>query len=498
MRVLWSLAVIVGLVLAAAMPAAASTSSGQWSFVSAPGLHPPKLQVLTRKAGLARGDFLVANNASTNDPRSLGQPGPMILDSTGQPVWFLHARAVVEDLEQQTYEGKPVLLWIQGAEVKVVDEHYRTVATLNAHAPWDIDGHDAWITGTDIWVVVVRTVPNQDLSAYGGPSKASVIDSGAQEYDLKTGRLLRTWDALNPGSKPNVPLSASEQTAKPPRRKGPGHPICGGHKCPGGGGEFLWDPYHLNSVQALANGDLLLSMRNTSAVYLIDPLTDKTIWTLGGKDSTFKPGAGASFAWQHDARLVDPGQGGHGRDVELTLFNDNNGQHANKPSEGMVLRLDTTARKATLVNAYRHQPPLNDLVLGSMQLLPNGNALVGWGAEPYFTEYTRSGKELLDVRWPGTDRSYRTLFTNSWVGTPYYPPRGAARGKTVYASWNGATQVAKWEVLAGSSATHLKVVASHAHTGFETAIKLTKSYAAYEVRALTSTGHALGSSKAFS
>ena len=70
-----------------------------------------------------------------------------------------------------------------------------------------------------------------------------------------------------------------------------------------------------------------------------------------------------------------------------------------------------------------------------MQVLPNRDALVGWGSEPYFSEYSPSG-QLLDVRWPGSESSYRALFTNTWVGKPDYPPSGAVQGDTVYASWN--------------------------------------------------------------
>ena len=116
------------------------------------------------------------------------------------------------------------------------------------------------------------------------------------------------------------------------------------------------------------------------------------------------------------------------------------------------------------------------------------------------SEYSRSGRLLLDAVWPGKDQSYRALFTSSWVGTPFYPPRGAARSTrgrtTVFASWNGATQVAAWQVLAGPNAAHLRVVAKRAKTGFETAIR-TGSAKAFKVRALDAHGHVLGTSAAF-
>ncbi len=180
--------------------------------------------------------------------------------------------------------------------------------------------------------------------------------------------------------------------------------------------------------------------------------------------------------------------------MKITLFNDNNGS----PSEGMTLSVDTAAHQATLVSAFPHSPSLFAGLLGSMQLLPNGDALVGWGSEPFFSEYSPSGGTLLDVRWPEGDRSYRVLYTDSWVGAPYYPPSGAVQGSTVYASWNGATQVAKWEVLAGSSSSDLKVVDTHARAGFETAIKLGTTYSVYKVRALNDKGRTLGTSKPFS
>src|SRR6185312_16248369 len=89
----------------------------------------------------------------------------------------------------------------------------------------------------------------------------------------------------------------------------------------------------------------------------------------------------------------------------------------------------------------------------------------------------------------------------NWVGTPYFPPSGAAKkskGKvTVYASWDGSTQVAAWKVLAGSNPNKLPVVATHAKTGFETAIRLARSAKVYKVQAFDAKGHLLRTSRAF-
>jgi hypothetical protein len=295
-----------------------------------------------------------------------------------------------------------------------------------------------------------------------------------------------TWDAYNPGATANVPLSQAEQSAPPPAAAA--NP---------------WDAYHINSVQILPGNEMLVSLRNTWAAYLINTKTNQTIWTLGGKASSFKSASNANFAWQHDVQMLPHNQ--------VSLFNDNccaiTGPGVfgapNGASGGLVLNLNMSSHTVSLANSYTHKnPALQPAFLGSMQVLSNGNALVGWGSRPYFSEYSKSGQLLLDALWPGKDLSYRAEFSGNWVGTPYFPPSGAVRsskGKaTVYASWDGDTQVTSWKVLAGSDPNKLPVVASKAKSGFETAITLAKSAKVYKVQAFDSKGHLLRTSKAFS
>src|SRR5205823_9247192 len=165
------------------------------------------------------------------------------------------------------------------------DQHYRRVASLKAKAPWVVSLHDAVIDGKTIWVTVYRRVSGQNLKPYHGAARGIVLDAGVQQYDLKTGRVLRTWDALNPGHKANIPLSDSRQ--RPPSS-----------------GSDAWDAYHVNTVQTLGAGQILVSMRNTWAAYLVDANTGRTVWTLGGRHSSFKSATNARFAWQHDVQLL--------------------------------------------------------------------------------------------------------------------------------------------------------------------------------------------------
>jgi hypothetical protein len=165
-----------------------------------------------------------------------------------------------------------------------------------------------------------------------------------------------------------------------------------------------------------------------------------------------------------------------------------------------VLKLNLAGHTAALHAQYSHGAKFNAGFLGDMQLLPGGNVLVGWGSRPYFSEYTASGKLLLDGVLPGPDLTYRA-YKSSWVGTPFFPPSGAARnnhGKsTVYASWDGATRVAGWRVLAGSSARRLASVATKAKSGFETTISLSHTYRSFKVQALDAKRHVLGTSHSF-
>ena len=171
------------------------------------------------------------------------------------------------------------------------------------------------------------------------------------------------------------------------------------------------------------------------------------------------------------------------------------------PSRGLELKLDTTAHTATLIKQYTHSPTLETATQGDTQLLADGDVMVGWGGQPYLTEYSATGRVLLDATFPGPDISYRA-YVQSWVGKPSYSPSAAGRKQgaktTIYASWNGATPVVSWAVLGGSDSRHLKRVATKAKAGFETAIALSKGYRQYRVTALDANGHVIGRSKLFS
>ncbi len=65
---------------------------------------------------------------------------------------------------------------------------------------------------------------------------------------------------------------------------------------------------------------------------------------------------------------------------------------------------------------------------------------------------------------------------------------------SVSVSWNGATEVASWRVLAGASASVLAPVATAAKSGFQTTIQAPAAGPYVQVQALSSSGSVLASS----
>jgi EmrB/QacA subfamily drug resistance transporter len=468
-------------------PLGAYTTHGAYSYVTAPSLHPPEIRSIKQApaAQLAPGYIFTANFYDLNEPPIVGQSGPLILDRSLQPVWFqpVPEKLVASNLSLQSYGGKPALAWWQGAvtntgatesgEDVVVNQRYQTVARLKATGGWVLTLHEFTISGENAWVTANKNIP-MDLSKYGGAYNGALIDSAVQEYNLKTGKLVRSWDALD-----HIPLSESQASL----------PTNG----------FPWDAYHVNSIDLAQNGGFLVSMRNTWSAYMVGG-NGKIEWTLGGNKSDFKLGPQAAFEWQHDVRL-QPGS-------EISLYDDHccqltgGGTYVNPtaPSRGLVLKLDQQTRTATLVSQYGRSGGFDSDYMGDTQPLASGNVFVGWGSEPFFSEYSRSGKLLFEGELPGPDLTYRATL-EPWVAQPLSAPLGAARqagGRTtVYASWNGATQLASWRVLGGSSAGPLSVVATHAKSGFETAVPVPQSYASYKLEALDANGKAIGASRPF-
>jgi hypothetical protein len=210
------------------------------------------------------------------------------------------------------------------------------------------------------------------------------------------------------------------------------------------------------------------------------------LWRLGGKRSDFTMGPGTVFAWQHDARMHPGGL--------LSLFNDGGAPTVQPQSKALVLRLDGRRMRATVHRRYVHHPRAKAHALGSTQVLPNGNVLVGWGTERYFSEYTDGGRLVFDAAFPPGGQSYRTL-RFPWHGTPYFRPAVVAArhaaGHLLHVSWNGATEVTQWQLEYGAAPGRLAAERIVPKTKFETLIAVPAGVRYARVAALDAQGEVL-------
>jgi Arylsulfotransferase (ASST) len=444
------------------------------SFRSRPDLHPPVVAVSAQSPAVAPGEVFVAPYSGP------GQAGPMILDPSGGMVWFkaLPRYTFATDFKVQEYQGKPVLTWWQGGisvhgfglgQDVIADSTYTDIAYVRAGNGDEADLHEFQLTPQGTALVTAYDPILCNLSSVGGPVYGAVTDGVFQEIDVKTGLVMYEWTSLD-----HVGLSESYEHAS---NSSAGSPF---------------DFFHINSINLDPDGGLLISARNTWTVYDVAGRSGQIVWRLGGRQSSFKAGPGTRTAWQHDPRELPDGS--------ISMFDNGASPTVAPQSRGIVLRLDASSGTATLVSQFVHTPPLIADSQGNAEALANGDWFLGWGQVPDFSELGPTGALLFDAHFPVHTQSYRS-FRLQWTGTPAHPPAfafqpGAPGAGTVYASWNGATLVASWRVLAGPAPGSLKAVAQAARGGFETAIGLPSApggpYVA--VQALDSSGRVLGAS----
>jgi hypothetical protein len=449
------------------------------SFKTRPDLRPPSLKIEKSLAGASNDDIFVGVKGGQ------GQDGPTIRDRRGRLIWFrpIHWPSSPYDFRTQTYRGRPVLTWWQGPIFTgkgrgygvILDRSYRLVRKVYAGNGYQMDQHEFEITPQGTALITAYEPVRYDLSSIHGPRDGTVWDSIVQEVDIATGLVLFEWHSL---------ASVSVRLSTFPER-----------------GHAPFDPFHVNSIQVEGPDRLLLSARNADALFEIDRHTGRMVWELGGKRSSFTMGPGTDLRGQHDA-IRQP-------DGTITVF-DNGGSTRfpsapDRESRGVTLRVDRAARSVSLVHEYKHPgTPLFTRSQGSMQILPSGDPFIGWGGrQPYMTEFTPGGRVVFEAAFRPTEETYRA-YRLPWRGArPTGRPAVVASTRNghieVYVSWNGATDVDRWEVLAGQDPRVLAPVKTASWSSFETHVELPVALPKYvAVRALDADGHALGTSAAVS
>jgi hypothetical protein len=444
------------------------------SFYTLPGVQAPTLSVTVPDRDPAAGDIL-----TTNGPGP-GQYGPLIYTPQGRLVWFdkLSGGETAEDLNEQTYEGRRDLTWWKGrvlslgfgqGEDIVMNSSYHTVARIAGGNGLRADLHDFQIAPHDISYNTAYNPIRCDLSSVKGAPGGAIVDTAIQEIDMKTGLVRWEWHSLDH-------IAVSESETETPTAATP------------------WDWFHLNSIDPEPDGNIFISARSTWAGYQLEGASGKVLWRLGGLASSFKMGPGTETAWQHDGRVLPNG--------EITFFDDGSNPPIHRQSRAVRIALNFKTHAARLASSYTHpDPPLLAASQGNMQTLPDGNAVVGYGGVPAISEYATSGALLFDAHLP-FDLSFYRAFRHPWSGHPLSPPAVLAslndtgEETIVHASWNGATEVASWRVLAGKRSGQLSAQTTIPESGFESSTTLPKRFARVAIQALDSGGRVLGTSPA--
>jgi hypothetical protein len=441
-------------------------------FYSRPDLSPPAIELARDTRSAPGGDLFLTPQ------RGPLQFGTEIVSPSGQLVWFDPAPKgdLATDFRVQRYQHDPVLTWWQGqvrggvgyGEDVIMNRSYRQLATIRDVNGLHPDLHDFELTPRGTALITAYFPVWWNASSVHGARRQVVLDSVVEEVEPRTGLVRFQWDSLD-----HVPLSDSYVPV--PKT-----------------GDSAYDYFHVNSVDQTPDGRLVISARATWAVYELDQHTGRVQWTLGGKHSSFRLGHDVAFAFQHDARFLP------GSSRLLSVFDDGAGPpDVHKQSRAITIRLNYRRMTASLVRVDEHTPSVLAQFEGNVQDFPDGDQFVGWGGAPYFSEFDRRGRLIFDARFVGDNSTYRA-FVFPWQGTPRTAPALATstdgRIETVYASWNGATEVARWRVLGGRSPKSLAPVAVTPNQGFETSVSIVP--AAYvAAQALASNGRVLATSK---
>ncbi|KAF9893393.1 hypothetical protein FE257_011825 [Aspergillus nanangensis] len=462
------------LLLATASTAVAqSEASSPWpmqSYKSTP-LQAPYLNV-TKNGKTEPGFLFFGPRVSDTE---YGHPA--IYADDGELAWLGESGAIFAT-QPQMLDGEPVLAYWNGTDmlgfgfgaISILNSSYQeiyhiTLPSTEEHPfvtiadpqtfPSYIDLHESQLTDDGTILVTAVNVTQMDLSPLGGPKDGWVQDGLVYEIDLKTNEVLFRWSTVEHLSQ--MPMSYSELPLQ-------------------GKGVNKTAPYeypHLNSVAKYGNS-YLVSSRYMCTIFLLDKNGDVT-WRLHGqKGGDFDLFTESSFCFQHDARFRLLSED----TIILQLHNNENADMTTPTTmtTGIVLELDMKTKRVSLLEKmFDAEDPVSAPSQGSYQNLDNGHVLMQHGAIPKLEEYDENGALVMRARFgfDATTQSYRG-YRFPWVGRPRTSPSVLAcpeKGQmAVYVSWNGATDVQAWKILAGPESDKLSAVQTTTRNGFETKI----------------------------
>ena len=225
--------------------------------------------------------------------------------------------------------------------------------------------------------LVISYVPRDhvDLSAYGKPADATVVDAEIQEVG-PTGDLLWSWN-----SKDHIGLAETGRWWN----------LNGTTRLPDG--RDAWDVVHMNAVEPDGDG-LLISLRHTDAIYRISRSDGHVEWKLGG---TTTPQSlrvtqdiyGTPFGGQHDVRRLADG----------TITVHDNGSQLNRPPRAVRFQIKPAAKTATRLESLSDPDISSSVCCGGARKLDSDGWLVAWGANGTIAEYAADKSRIFKLRF---------------------------------------------------------------------------------------------------
>ncbi|KAF2764692.1 hypothetical protein EJ03DRAFT_339586 [Teratosphaeria nubilosa] len=430
------------------------------------------------------------------------QVAPLIYTPTGDPIWNGEPHQHAFAFGVQTYRGEKVLVSWNGTNyrepigrgygyVYLRDKHYDIIHNITLPGPFlsqlpnttygsNIDLHEIFITEHGTLLITANNVTQTDLTSVGGPPNGWIVEAQFYELDIATNTILFAWKSLDHLDK--IPLTASV------------YPL-GSDGQDGTTQSKAWGYIHINAVSPLEENGYIFSSRFLCAGVAISRGDGSVKWILQGRNGgDFKLGAGAQFCYQHDIRAVAGGEAGTA-EVVLSLHDNANSpiENGTTPTSGKLLRVNFATKEVRLQQEFLNASgPTFSTAQGNMQIMTNGHVFLGHGWIPVLEEYTAEGEILATWRFgDALERagggfwsplkptlSYRA-FRQAWVGCPRGRPDVVAEGDggttRVYVSWNGATEVAGWEVWGGGSEGGLRCVKTVGKAGFETEVEVVEA-----------------------
>lgn len=435
---------------------------------------------------------------------SVPHAGPMILDNKGNLVWMTTGLGTVMNLKVQNYLNEPHLTFWSGKKVGgigeghylILNSSYDTVKTISAISPPAHpddprvgDLHDFVLTDAGTALMTVYNTTTYDMSAMNRPTKGWIVDSLFQEIDISTNELLFEWRASD-----HFDPATSSKYLNPFGGYSESNP---------------YDFFHINSVQKDRDGNYLISSRHLQGVMTVSGKTGEVLWVLGGAFNVFDDltdGKATSFKWQHDARWIDEEEG------ILTLFDNGSAgpiMSDAHESKALLIQIDLEKKTAKLLQSYKSKAAVLSASQGSVQVLDHvdtfeqeKHVFVGWGSSAAFSEFSMAGELLCETHiaasstyWWERVKSYRAIKTFEWVGRPEQPPVALMNSDRIYVSWNGATEVAAWQLEGrkdGAAGDKWQTIDIKEKEGFEDAFVLPdEPFATYRVAALDDNGEFL-------